>query len=46
MMLKAVVAEPTVELIEYYLAPQMSTPEPVPYKTLAESLNIPTYWVT
>ncbi len=28
--LKAVVAESTIELIEYYLEPQMSTPEPVP----------------
>ena len=44
--LKAVVAEPTIELIEYYLGPQMSTPEPVPYETLTESLNTPTYWVT
>ncbi len=44
--LKAVDAEPKIELIEYYLGPQMSTPEPVPYETLTESLNTPTYWVT
>jgi hypothetical protein len=45
--LKAVVVtELTIELIEYYRVPQMSTPEPVPYETLAESVNTPTYWVT
>jgi hypothetical protein len=42
----AVVAVPTIELIEYDLGPQMSTPEPVPYKRLAESVNTPIYWVT
>lgn len=44
--LKAVVAVLGIELIEYYRGPQMSTPDPVPYVTLAESLNTPTYWVT
>lgn len=42
--LKAVVAEPTIELIEYYLGPHLSTPVlAVPYKRLTESLNTPTY---
>ncbi len=45
--LKAVVAVPTIELIEYYLMPHMSTPVPaVPCETLTESVNTPTYWIT
>ena len=42
-----VVAEPTIELIEYNLGPHLSTPVPaVPCETLTESVNTPTYWVS